>query len=265
MATRSSTRTGGACGEVTRKRNACRPRRRRAPRRAPDGETAIHRCRSTNRTVRSRFRRGRRSSSTCRRIGTSSGTTRPRRASRHRQPQLGGQNLGGRTRSPRNASRIRSTTRPTDGKSMAISSAKQSWTRRRAHGAPVSGQRVDGDNGFAAHDDTLTIGAGPRLSRRDTDDSFRRLTCGTAMQSCMRDRECPLCGGTMRLKESDDGRADPGQSPAEHDRTREWVCPDCDYFEEAEEEGAVGNGARVSARQSSAALLCAAYPRTPRS
>jgi hypothetical protein len=29
----------------------------------------------------------------------------------------------------------------------------------------------------------------------------------------------------------------PGNPSASKPTTREWVCPDCDYFEEAEEEG----------------------------
>ena len=29
----------------------------------------------------------------------------------------------------------------------------------------------------------------------------------------------------------------PGNPSASKTTTREWVCPDCDYFEEAEEEG----------------------------
>jgi ssDNA-binding Zn-finger/Zn-ribbon topoisomerase 1 len=51
-------------------------------------------------------------------------------------------------------------------------------------------------------------------------------------------RECPLCGGTMRLKESQEVVRAPGNPKPITRRTREWVCPDCDYFEEAEEEGA---------------------------
>jgi len=42
-------------------------------------------------------------------------------------------------------------------------------------------------------------------------------------------RECPLCGETMRLSVRD--------VPDAEGRTRvvrEWICPECDYFEEAE-------------------------------
>ncbi|MDQ3346680.1 MAG: hypothetical protein M3545_01800 [Acidobacteriota bacterium] len=44
-------------------------------------------------------------------------------------------------------------------------------------------------------------------------------------------KECPLCGESMRLSVRDiEGR---GVS-AGMVRIREWICPECDYFEEAE-------------------------------
>ena len=49
-------------------------------------------------------------------------------------------------------------------------------------------------------------------------------------------RECPLCGGTMTLKESQTVTHVPGNPKATTHVTTEWVCPDCDYFEEADEE-----------------------------
>jgi len=49
-------------------------------------------------------------------------------------------------------------------------------------------------------------------------------------------KECPLCAGTMRLRETKTVTHIPG-NPKDSERTsREWVCPDCDYFEEADEE-----------------------------
>jgi len=51
-------------------------------------------------------------------------------------------------------------------------------------------------------------------------------------------KECPLCGGTMRLKEKTTVVQTPGNPKPVTRRTREWVCPDCDYFEDAEEGGA---------------------------
>jgi transposase len=50
-------------------------------------------------------------------------------------------------------------------------------------------------------------------------------------------KECPLCGGTMRLRENQTVVRVPGNPNATTRITREWVCPDCDYFEEADEEG----------------------------
>ncbi len=48
-------------------------------------------------------------------------------------------------------------------------------------------------------------------------------------------KECPLCGGTMRYRETSTTVQVPGNPNATTHTTREWVCPDCDYFEEAEE------------------------------
>ena len=47
-------------------------------------------------------------------------------------------------------------------------------------------------------------------------------------------KDCPLCGETMRLtvREIRDRIPGSGESPARV--TREWICPECDYFEEAE-------------------------------
>jgi acetone carboxylase gamma subunit len=49
-------------------------------------------------------------------------------------------------------------------------------------------------------------------------------------------KECPLCGGIMRLRELLAVVRIPGNPNATTRATREWVCPDCDYFEEAEED-----------------------------
>ena len=51
-------------------------------------------------------------------------------------------------------------------------------------------------------------------------------------------RECPLCGGTMQLKQTTSVSHIPGYVDAEPKKTLEWVCPDCDYFEEVEGENA---------------------------
>lgn len=44
--------------------------------------------------------------------------------------------------------------------------------------------------------------------------------------------ECPMCGDTMRLKEREEIQRIPGHSEVVRRTLREWVCPDCDYFEE---------------------------------
>ena len=48
-------------------------------------------------------------------------------------------------------------------------------------------------------------------------------------------KECPLCGGTMRLSEKESIVQVPGNPKPSTSQTREWVCPDCDYFEEADD------------------------------
>jgi rubredoxin len=49
-------------------------------------------------------------------------------------------------------------------------------------------------------------------------------------------RDCPLCGGTMRLRRAETAAHLPGQLKPAAQTIVEWICPDCDYFEEAEEE-----------------------------
>jgi hypothetical protein len=46
-----------------------------------------------------------------------------------------------------------------------------------------------------------------------------------------------MCGNVMRLKHTDHVVRVPG-NPKPTTRTNvEWICPECDYFEEAETEG----------------------------
>ena len=47
-------------------------------------------------------------------------------------------------------------------------------------------------------------------------------------------RECPMCGGTMRLRRTETVVQIPGNPHGTTQASREWVCPDCDYFEEAD-------------------------------
>lgn len=46
-------------------------------------------------------------------------------------------------------------------------------------------------------------------------------------------KECPLCGERMRLDVRDVREESPGR-PETVRHVREWICPECDYFEEAE-------------------------------
>jgi YgiT-type zinc finger domain-containing protein len=48
-------------------------------------------------------------------------------------------------------------------------------------------------------------------------------------------KECPLCGETMRLRESEVTSRVPGTHQTRTTQVREWVCPECDYFEEVED------------------------------
>jgi hypothetical protein len=47
-------------------------------------------------------------------------------------------------------------------------------------------------------------------------------------------RECPLCGETMRLVEHQTTDPVPGTGQSTVRRSWEWICPECDYFEEAD-------------------------------
>ena len=49
--------------------------------------------------------------------------------------------------------------------------------------------------------------------------------------------ECPMCGETMRLSERQIEERIPGQPKGTARAVREWICPECDYFEEADSEG----------------------------
>lgn len=47
-------------------------------------------------------------------------------------------------------------------------------------------------------------------------------------------KECPLCGETMRLNARELTDHVPGTAQAITRQVREWVCPECDYWEETE-------------------------------
>jgi hypothetical protein len=47
-------------------------------------------------------------------------------------------------------------------------------------------------------------------------------------------KECPMCGEFMRLVTRETVSRVPGTSQEVKTPVREWVCPECDYFEEDE-------------------------------
>lgn len=51
----------------------------------------------------------------------------------------------------------------------------------------------------------------------------------------MPDRECPMCGETMRLTERTVTERVPGTAQATTTTQSEWVCPECEHFEDAED------------------------------
>ena len=57
------------------------------------------------------------------------------------------------------------------------------------------------------------------------------LECG-AMQ-----KECPLCGERMMLETRETIARVPGTAQEVRTVLREWVCRECDYFEDAESSG----------------------------
>ncbi len=50
-------------------------------------------------------------------------------------------------------------------------------------------------------------------------------------------KDCPQCGEKMRRKDMDLVDYVPGTSEAKKRRVSEWICPECEYFEEIEDEG----------------------------
>lgn len=50
-------------------------------------------------------------------------------------------------------------------------------------------------------------------------------------------RECPMCGDYMCRVERERVTVIPGFSEVQRKTSLEWVCPECDYFEEDDGEG----------------------------
>jgi C4-type Zn-finger protein len=49
------------------------------------------------------------------------------------------------------------------------------------------------------------------------------------------ERECPMCGDRMHLVTRETVTKVPGTSQEVRTRVTEWICRDCDYFEEVDE------------------------------
>jgi YgiT-type zinc finger domain-containing protein len=47
-------------------------------------------------------------------------------------------------------------------------------------------------------------------------------------------KECPMCGETMRLVTKERTERLPGSGQTVTRPVREWVCPECDYWEESD-------------------------------
>ncbi len=68
-----------------------------------------------------------------------------------------------------------------------------------------------------------TIGSGPEVVKRKQRGYDARMK-----------KECPMCGEFMRLVTRETVTRVPGSSQEVKTTLREWVCPECDYFEDAE-------------------------------
>ena len=60
-------------------------------------------------------------------------------------------------------------------------------------------------------------------------------TAGVSITPAMEQRECPVCGEHMRLQTREQTDRVPGTREVKTRAVREWVCPECDHFEEVEE------------------------------
>jgi hypothetical protein len=49
-------------------------------------------------------------------------------------------------------------------------------------------------------------------------------------------KDCPLCGEGMHLREREVTDRVPGTAQTKTTKYPEWLCPECDYFEDAEDE-----------------------------
>ena len=72
----------------------------------------------------------------------------------------------------------------------------------------------------------------PRLSR--TTRANRVLGCAEGGERVPEAKECPMCGEFMRHETRVTVSRVPGTAQEVKTPVREWVCPECDYFEEDE-------------------------------
>jgi YgiT-type zinc finger domain-containing protein len=49
-------------------------------------------------------------------------------------------------------------------------------------------------------------------------------------------KECPMCNELMRVRTAERVTTIPGTQQTIRREYREWVCPECDYFEDVERE-----------------------------
>jgi hypothetical protein len=49
-------------------------------------------------------------------------------------------------------------------------------------------------------------------------------------------KECPLCGEMMQLREREIVDRVPGYAQTKTTKSFEWLCPECDYFEDYDED-----------------------------
>jgi YgiT-type zinc finger domain-containing protein len=49
-------------------------------------------------------------------------------------------------------------------------------------------------------------------------------------------KECPMCGESMVLTTRSEAPRIPGTTEIHITETREWLCQECDYFEEADDD-----------------------------
>ena len=203
---------------------------------------ARRRCRGIRRTARSRSRRGRRNAGTSPRIGTSIGTTSPSHASR----------------------RDTSTSRRSTSSSGML--AEKSVAHAFDGGLDV--RKVDGDfvgEAFVGHRASVNDRErSPPCQGRQAGVKFGEAT--RIMPDDHEQRECPLCGTTMRLKETQTVTQIPGNPKPNIGRTGNGSVPIATTLRKPTKEGRNRRlYSMFSARRLSAGLLCAGCPRTPRS